>query len=71
MQNLMDWILGGFVNWKTTVTGIVTAILVLLNGTGYIHLTENERATVVAALIIVFSWFAKDSNQTGKPTDSK
>lgn len=69
MNHLLDWFFGGFVNWKTTLTGIITAVLIMLNSAGYIHLSETERATVISALIIIFSWFAKDSNSVGKPTN--
>ncbi len=69
MNFIADWFIGGFVNWKTTLTGFATALLVFLNGAGYIHLSNEQQATVVSALLIMFSWFAKDSNSTGKPTD--
>lgn len=69
MNNIMDWLLGGFVNWKTTVTGVATGVLILLSGLGYIHITDAERQTVIGALLILFSWFVKDANQTGKPSD--
>lgn len=64
-----NWIFSGFVNWKTTITSVATAVFILLNGAGIIHVSESERATVIAALIVIFGWFAKDSDKTGTPKD--
>lgn len=69
MQHLIDWFFGGFVNWKTTVTSLAMGVLITLNSLGYIHISDADRQLVIAALVVVFGWFAKDSNSVGKPTD--
>ena len=56
-------------NWKTTATSALTALFVILKGFGIIEMNESETSTVIAALIIVFGWFAKDGTQTGTPSD--
>lgn len=70
MNHITDWFFGGFVNWKTTLTSLVMGALILLNSAGYIHISENDKQTIIAALVIIFGWFAKDSNSVGKPTDA-
>ena len=69
MNTIGEWIAGGVVNWRTTLTGIIAALLLFLKSAGYIHLTDADTASINAALIVIFSWFAKDSNKTGNPTN--
>lgn len=69
MLNIFDWIVGGFVNWKTTTISIVTAIFIFLKGAGYLEISDADQATIIAGLVIVFGWFAKDSNSSGTPTN--
>lgn len=48
-------------NWKTTLTGLVTALASVLNAFGVIALTtEQQDALVVVALIIV-AFVAKET----------
>lgn len=70
MNHIADWFFGGFVNWKTTLTSLTMGVLILLDSAGYIHVSDTERQTIIAALVIIFGWFAKDSNSVGKPKDS-
>jgi hypothetical protein len=65
----MEWILSGLVSWKTTITSILTALFIALDGLGVIHVSPEERTIVISALIVIFGWFAKDGNKTGKPTE--
>lgn len=63
----METIIGGFVNWKTSLTGVLGGTIVILGALGYIHPTQEQIDAVVGAALIIVGWFAKDSNKTGKP----
>ena len=69
MHNLIETILGGFSSWKTTLTGLVGAIIVLLNSYSVIHITAEQQATIIAFVLLILGWVAKDNNAIGKPAD--
>ena len=63
---MFDWIVTGLVSWKTTVTGVVGAIFMILSATGVIEVSQAERDSIIAAILVIVGWFAKDSNRSGK-----
>lgn len=65
MNFLLQWLLGGLTNWKTTVTAIVGAGAVLLGTFHVITITPEQQGTIIAFALLVIGWFAKDSNSTG------
>lgn len=63
---MFDWVLTSLVSWKTTVTGVLGAIFMILSATGVIEVSQAERDSVIAAVLVIVGWFAKDSNKSGK-----
>jgi hypothetical protein len=52
-----------FTSWKTTLTGIVGALVWFLGQHGVVISPEQSQAVVVVALLII-SFFAKDANKS-------
>ncbi len=65
MNFLLQWFLGGLTNWKTTVTAIVGAAAVLLGTFHILTITPDQQLTIIAFVMLVVGWFAKDSNSVG------
>lgn len=67
MKNLL---LHGIINWKTSITALVTGVIVILNGFNLgIHITEQQQVDLIAAAVIIIGWFSKDSNVSGTADD--
>lgn len=69
MNVLLQWLIGGFTSWKTSIAGVVGAIVVLLNSWGVIVITPEQQGTIIAFILLVIGWFAKDANKTGTPQE--
>lgn len=70
MQTIINGILGGFTNWQTTATSIIGATVYLLHSLHVVDISPTQQTALVTVFIMVFGWIAKDSGQTGTPTDS-
>lgn len=69
MNVFLQWFLGGLTNWKTTVTAIVGAVALILSTFHVITITPEQQATIIAFILLLVGWFAKDSNVAGTPQD--
>lgn len=70
MNNLFNIFLGGFANWKTTLTSIIAAVVYLLHSLHVIDITPEVQTAFVTVTIFIFGFLTKDSNKTGTATDS-
>lgn len=69
MNTILQSVLGGLTSWKTTLTGIVGAIAILLHTFGILTLTPEQQATIVAFTVLVIGFLSKDSDKSGKPSN--
>ena len=69
IQSILNSILGGFTNPKTTVTGLVGAVVVLLHTFGVITITPEQKDAFIVVIITVMAWFTRDSD--GESTGTK
>ena len=69
MNNIINTFLGGFTNWKTTLTAIISAIVYLLHSLHVIDITPEVQTGLVTVAIFVFGFFTKDNNVVGTATD--
>ncbi len=61
---------GGFTNWKTTLASVVGFIALLLHAHySAVNIDAAQQATIVAFIVLVVGWLAKDSTATGHPLD--
>ena len=70
-MHILNTLLGGFVSWKTTLVGLITGIIALLNSLGVINITTEQQTTIVSFAVLLIGWLAKDNNKVGKATDAQ
>lgn len=68
-MKILDTFLGGFTSWKTTLVGVITAVIVFLNTFHVFTITPEQQGTIIAFAILVAGWIMKDASATGLPTD--
>lgn len=69
LEKVLEWIIGGFKNWKTSAAGTVPAIAILSQQLLGIEITPEVQAAIVVVSVWAVGWFSKDSNTVGKPLD--
>lgn len=51
-------------DWKTTITGVVTGVVLLLGAFGF-HIPQDVQAGIVSIGIFAIGYFAKDATKEG------
>jgi hypothetical protein len=67
LDGILNSILHGFTNWKTSLTSILGAVALILSNFHVLTITADQQTTLVAAIIIVVGWFAKDATNDINP----
>lgn len=62
---------GIFTNWKTTVTGIVAFLVLLLSQLEVVYFTPEQEQTIVAFAILVIGLIAGDAHSEVKKEIAK
>jgi hypothetical protein len=66
-NSLLGSFLGGFSSWKSTLAGFVAFLALVLHSRGWIEITPEQQATIVAFALLVIGWVSKDTTVIGRP----
>lgn len=66
MKWIVDLITGGFSSPRTTVIGIVGALVILANTLGIVTITPEQKDAFVLVALTVLAWFAGDATEVDK-----
>jgi len=67
----MKSVLGGFLNWRTSLASLIAAAAVFLNFFGIVNITTEQQVTIGLVVLMIVGWFAKDSAVNGTATDAE
>ncbi len=70
MNTIINNIIGGFTSWKSTLAGFVAFLALVLHSRGYIEITPEQQATIVAFALLLIGWFSKDTTVAGTPEEN-
>lgn len=70
MNSILELFLGGLVSWKTTLTGVIGGVVLLLNHFGIAIITPEQQGALIIVILMVIGWFAKDATATGSVPDN-
>lgn len=56
----MKNIFSGIFNWKTTLSGLLAGVALILDTLNIVSIPIEAQETIVAATLIVIGWFAQD-----------
>ncbi len=60
----MNFILTGLINWKTTVTALTSAFIMVLDSLGILNLDQAQKDAFIVVALVVVGWFAKDGDKS-------